>query len=62
MKNVESLLTLKHAAGALAVSTRTVRRLIKDGEIVHHRIGKGEHALIRIAPDDLRSYMCRVRT
>lgn len=56
-----NLLTLKQVAAQLSVSTRTVRRLIKDREIVHHRIGRGEHPLIRISQDDLRAYICRVR-
>ena len=51
------LLTIEDVADRLAVSTRTVRRLIEAGELAVHRIGRA----VRIAEADLQSYLRRVR-
>lgn len=37
------LLTIEHAAEALDMGVRTVRRLVEDGELVPKYIGKGRY-------------------
>jgi excisionase family DNA binding protein len=47
--------SVEAAAVFLDVSTKTVRRRIKDGELPAYRVGRQ----LRIAPDDLRGYRQR---
>lgn len=47
------LLTVAGVVDQLAVSERTVRRLISDGELVTHRIGRA----VRISEADLAAYV-----
>src|SRR5258708_29945816 len=49
----ESLLTLREVAGQLAVSPRTVRRLVAAGELRCVRIGR----LIRVHPGDVSRWL-----
>jgi excisionase family DNA binding protein len=49
----ESLLTLREVAGQLAVSPRTVRRLVAVGELRCVRIGR----LIRVHPGDVSRWL-----
>ena len=51
------LMTIADAAEALAVSPRTVRRLIEEGTLTATRIRRQ----IRIHPADLRDYLVRSR-
>lgn len=51
------LLRVREVAEALSVSTMTVYRLIKDGELQAFRVGHGW----RVPEDDLRSYLTRGR-
>lgn len=52
-----SLLTLDAAAALLAVSPRTMRRLVADGSISAVRIGR----LVRVHPGDLEELINRHR-
>lgn len=45
--------TIAEVADRLDVATRTVRRWIKAGELVAHRIG----GIVRIAESDLRAFL-----
>jgi excisionase family DNA binding protein len=45
--------TIAEVADRLDVATRTVRRWIKSGELVVHRIG----GVVRIAEGDLRAFL-----
>lgn len=45
-----TMLTIGEVADLLRISERTVRRMIKDGAITCHRIGR----IVRISRDDLR--------
>lgn len=54
---VTPLMTIKQVAEALNVDPKTVRRLIKSGEIISHRIG-GQH---RISAADYERYLSRQR-
>jgi excisionase family DNA binding protein len=45
--------TIAEVADRLDVATRTVRRWIKGGELVVHRIG----GVVRIAESDLRAFL-----
>ena len=56
-KPIANLHTLADVAELLSVSTRTVRRLIDDGHLPCHRIGRS----IRISETDLRSYLASAR-
>lgn len=47
--------SIAEAAEYLSVGERTLRRLIDDGKLNHHRIGKGR-GTIRIRPDDLVAF------
>lgn len=47
------MLTLEQAADFLALSTRTIRRKIKDGELTAHKFGR----LWRISETDLLSFL-----
>jgi excisionase family DNA binding protein len=49
--------TIPEVAECLNVSTRTVRRWIKRGELIAHRLG----GLVRIADSDLRAFLTRYR-
>ncbi len=55
------LLKVATVADALEVCDRTVRRLIKRGELPAHRVGR----TVRVAEDDLAIYLlsasCRTR-
>jgi len=51
------LMTIPVAAGTLAVSPRTVRRLIDQGALTATRVGRQ----IRIHPADLQDYLTRAR-
>ena len=44
--------TIAEVAERLVVATRTVRRWIKAGDLVAHRMGA-----VRIADDDLRAFL-----
>lgn len=56
-----SFLTIGQVAQALNISTKTVRRLIKSNELHHHRFGSVGKPLVRIAHDDLRTFMAAAR-
>lgn len=45
--------TIAEVAERLNVATRTVRRWIKAGDLIVHRVG----AVVRIAEDDLRAFL-----
>jgi excisionase family DNA binding protein len=51
------LLLIDQVAEGLAVSTRTVRRLIARRELVACRLGRS----VRVHPDDLAAYIDRRR-
>lgn len=51
------LLTLEDAAQRLAISPRSVRRLIERGELTPIRIGRA----VRLSADDLRAYVDQQR-
>ena len=51
------LMTIPVAAETLAVSARTVRRLIDQGALTATRVGRQ----IRIHPTDLQDYLTRAR-
>lgn len=52
------LLSIMQAADILNVSTKTVRRLIKRGELRPHRIGRA----VRLSTEDLSVYLLRIRS
>jgi excisionase family DNA binding protein len=52
------LLTPEAVATSLAISPRSVRRLIERGELVGIKIGERK---LRIAPDDFEAYIERQR-
>ena len=52
------LLTIEEAAAALAVSVRTVRRLITARNLVAHRIGR----CIRVSEEEISRYLHGGRT
>ena len=52
------LLTINDAAALLKVSPKTVRRLIKSGELPVVRIGR----LVRIRPEDAADLIARKRS
>lgn len=53
-----TLLRIKVAAERLAVSDRTVRRLVAQGDLVAHRIGRG---CIRVEAASVDAYLKRTR-
>ena len=57
----QRMLSVNQVADLLNVSTRTVRRMIEDDELHHHRVGRGEKNAIRISPEDLRAYINSTR-
>jgi excisionase family DNA binding protein len=54
---IEPLLTIKEVAKILATSEKTVRRRIENRDLPIIR----DAGVIRIRPDDLRSYIARRR-
>jgi excisionase family DNA binding protein len=52
------LLSVDDIATAMAISPKTVRRMIARGELISHRIGK----LIRVSDEDLATYLKLSRT
>jgi excisionase family DNA binding protein len=52
-----NLLTVRAVAGRLGLSTATVYKLVAQGDIRHARVSNA----IRIAPDDLATYLTRCR-
>ena len=50
--------TIAEVAECLNVSTRTVRRWIKRGELIAYRPGGG---VVRIAESDLRAFLAHYR-
>jgi excisionase family DNA binding protein len=50
-------ITVKEAAKALALSQRSIHRLIDQGDLRKHQFGRA----VRIAPDDLEAYIARSR-
>ena len=55
---IPRLLSVAMVATCLGVSTKTVRRLIKDGQLPSHRVGR----LIRISETDLAVFIARSRS
>ena len=51
------MLNIAQVATILAVSTKTVRRLIERGQLHFHRIGGS----VRVSPEDLRAYINAAR-
>ena len=51
------LLTIEMVSKRCAVSTRTVRRWIKDGDLVVHRLGRQ----LRVSEPDLASFLAARR-
>ena len=49
--------TIKAVAEAVAVSTRTVRRWIENGDLVVHRVD----GVVRVAEADLRAFLAQHR-
>ena len=52
------LLTVKEAAAILNISERQLRRLIAEGTLAVHHLGRA----IRIAPAELRRYLAQTRS
>lgn len=52
-----SLLSVDAVAELTDLSAKTIRRRIKDGQLVAHRIGR----LLRISQDDLRLFLSQRR-
>lgn len=52
-----TLLTLADCAERLAVSLRTVRRLVKAGTLAAIRVGPGKTAPFRVRPADLDAFI-----
>ena len=53
--------TIAEAAEYLSLGERTVRRLVDDGQLRHHRAGSGR-GTIRIRPDDLAAFQRQTAT
>lgn len=51
--DLNRMMTLPEAADYVALSTRTLRRKIKDGELTAHKFGR----VWRIAEKDLRAFI-----
>jgi excisionase family DNA binding protein len=51
------LLSVETVADDLSVSTKTIRRLIDDGELRAYRIGRA----LRVSEDEVRQYLNRRR-
>ena len=54
---IKAWYTIEEAADHMAVSKRTVQQLIRDGQLVAYRVGRGGHR--RIKSEDLDSAMYR---
>ena len=54
---IPTCLTVSEVADRLGLSEKTVRRLIWDGDLRHHRLG----AAIRVAEDDLAGFLAARR-
>jgi|HubBroStandDraft_2_1064218.scaffolds.fasta_scaffold1308264_2 excisionase family DNA binding protein len=52
------MLTVEVVAEHLDVSPKSVRRWVANGALVAHRMGR----LVRVSPDDLRSFLNKQRT
>ena len=50
-------LSIEQVAGIIQLSTKQIRRIIKRGELAHHRIGR----LYRISPADLDYFLAQRR-
>jgi excisionase family DNA binding protein len=50
--------TVEEVAEQLGVSLATIRRAIRDGRLATHRFGRA----VRIAPDDLETFLTNART
>jgi excisionase family DNA binding protein len=55
---IPRLLSVTMVATHLGVSTKTVRRLVKDGQLPSHRVGRQ----IRISETDLALFIIRSRS
>jgi excisionase family DNA binding protein len=55
---ITKLLTIDEVAEVLNVSPRTVRRLIDEGALPVHRLGR----LVRISDDDLAAFLAANRS
>jgi excisionase family DNA binding protein len=53
----QKMLSVDQVADVLNVSTKTVRRVIDDGALHHHRVGR----VIRVSGEDLRAYLSATR-
>jgi excisionase family DNA binding protein len=53
-REVMRLLTIEEAAAYTALSTRTIRRRIRDGDLHAYRVGPRS---IRVRPDDLENLL-----
>jgi excisionase family DNA binding protein len=53
----QPLMSISQVAATLNVSTKTVRRMIGEQELHHHRVGR----VIRVSPEDLRAYINSTR-
>lgn len=51
------MLSVNQVADLLNVSTKTVRRMIEDRTLHHHRMGR----IIRVSEEDLRAYINSTR-
>lgn len=51
----EPLLTIREVAALLSVSERTVHRVIAEGLLARHRVGR----LVRISRSDVGAYLAR---
>ena len=49
----QTMLSVNQVADLLNVSTKTVRRMIDERDLHHHRIGR----IIRVSEEDLRAYI-----
>ena len=57
----DRLLTVDDAAKVLRFSTKTVRKLAKDGEIAYHPLGDGPKAPLRFRKHDIEDFLSRWR-
>ena len=53
----QRFLSIEQVADVIQLSTKQVRRIIKRGELAHHRFGR----LYRISPADLDSFLAQRR-
>jgi excisionase family DNA binding protein len=57
-ESIPALLSLSEAAERLAVSTRTLRRMIARGELVGFRVGR----TVRVRAEDVQALVQRIPT